>query len=148
MAMAARASLTSDGAFCASEIRAVNEIDARKAQAVIDQLATDGLITQVDEDGAEKRYTFIEEGLPTYLWISWASRTCTPRRPRRRARRRRPPLPDEPTDASVAAWRGARPAPGRRYLFAGAAGAGAAAGAPAAGAGVAALGGGGLKPAL
>ena len=78
MAMAARASLTSDGAFSASEIRAVNEIEARKAQAVIDQLANDHLITQVDEDEAEKRYTFIEEGLPTYLWITWAQQNLQP----------------------------------------------------------------------
>ena len=78
MAMAARASLTSDGAFSASEIRAINEIDARKAQAVIDQLTADGLISQVDEDEAEKRYTFIEEGLPTYLWITWAQQNLQP----------------------------------------------------------------------
>jgi hypothetical protein len=86
MAMAARASLTSDGAFSASEIRAVNEIEARKAQAVIDQLSADHLLTQVDEDGAEKRYTFIEEGLPTYLWISWAQQNLHPEAPKTAAR--------------------------------------------------------------
>jgi Cdc6-like AAA superfamily ATPase len=78
MAMAARASLTSDGAFSATDIRAVNEVDARKAQAVIDQLANDHLISQVDDDEAEKRYTFIEEGLPTYLWITWAQQNLHP----------------------------------------------------------------------
>lgn len=82
MAMAARASLTSDGAFSASDVRAVNEVDARKAQAVIDQLATDGLIQQVDEDEVEKRFTFIEEGLPTYLWITWAQQNLHPEAPK------------------------------------------------------------------
>jgi hypothetical protein len=78
MAMAARASLTSDGAFSAAEIKSVNGVDARKAQGVIDNLAADGLISQVDEDETEKRYIFIEEGLPTYLWISWAQQNLHP----------------------------------------------------------------------
>jgi Cdc6-like AAA superfamily ATPase len=78
MAMAARASLTSDGAFSASEVKAINEVDTRKAQAVVDQLTADGLISQVDEDESEKRYAFIEEGLPTYLWISWAQQNLHP----------------------------------------------------------------------
>ncbi len=78
MAMAARASLTSDGAFSVSEIKAINEVDTRKAQAVVDQLTADGLISQVDEDEIERRYAFIEEGLPTYLWISWAQQNLHP----------------------------------------------------------------------
>ncbi len=78
MAMAALASLTSDGAFSASDIAAINELDARKSQTVVDQLANDGLIVQVDDEEKEKRYTFLEEGLPTYLWISWAQQNLHP----------------------------------------------------------------------
>jgi Cdc6-like AAA superfamily ATPase len=78
MAMAARASLTSDGAFSASEVKEINSVDTRKAQSVVDQLTADGLISQVDEDDSEKRYAFIEEGLPTYLWISWAQQNLHP----------------------------------------------------------------------
>jgi len=78
MAMAARASLTSDGAFSASEVKAINDVDTRKAQAVVDQLTADGLISQVDDDESEKRYAFIEEGLPTFLWISWAQQNLHP----------------------------------------------------------------------
>jgi Cdc6-like AAA superfamily ATPase len=81
MAMAARASLHADGAFSAAEVRAVNEIDARKAQTAVDQLATDGLIVAVEEDEAGKRYAFIEEGLPTYLWITWAQQNLQPETP-------------------------------------------------------------------
>jgi hypothetical protein len=78
MAMAARASLSSDGAFNAREIQAVNDVDARKAQQVLDQLVADGLIHLVDEDDDGKRYIFIEEGLPTFLWITWAQQNLKP----------------------------------------------------------------------
>jgi Cdc6-like AAA superfamily ATPase len=78
MAMAARAALSADGAFSASDVQAVNEVEARKAQSVIDLLLADGLIRAADEDGSGKSYEFIEEGLPTYLWITWAQQNLQP----------------------------------------------------------------------
>lgn len=78
MAMAARASLASDGAFTTAEIQSLNEVDARKAQAVVDQLSAEGLLKLVDPDDASKRYAFTEEGLPTFLWITWAQQNLQP----------------------------------------------------------------------
>jgi Cdc6-like AAA superfamily ATPase len=78
MAMAARSSLASDGAFTVSDLQALNSVDARKAQAVVDQLSTDGLLRLVDADDVAKRYAFTEEGLPTYLWITWAQQNLQP----------------------------------------------------------------------
>ncbi|MDB5423437.1 MAG: hypothetical protein JWQ29_853 [Phenylobacterium sp.] len=78
MAMAARASLASDGAFTAADIQTQNEVDTRKAQQVVEQLSADGLLKLVDEDDVGKRYAFTEEGLPTFLWITWAQQNLQP----------------------------------------------------------------------
>lgn len=71
MAVVARSALSADGAFSVSDLKAMDDVDARKAQHFLDLLSAEGLLSVVEDDGG-KRYLFNEEGLPTYLWILWA----------------------------------------------------------------------------
>jgi Cdc6-like AAA superfamily ATPase len=77
MALAARAALAASGAFAMSDVQAAGEVTAVKAQRLIDQLIADRLLMVVEE-GGEKRYEFAEDGLPTFLWISWAQQSLRP----------------------------------------------------------------------
>ena len=72
MAIAARAALSTDGNFDVSDLTAVDDVDARKAKHILDLLFAENLLVILDEDEAGHRYAFVEESLPTYLWISWA----------------------------------------------------------------------------
>lgn len=75
LAMCARAGLANDGMFDAHDIEKVNEISAKKAQDAIDALLTERLLKLVHgEDAGQQRYTFVEEGLPTLIWMMWAQR--------------------------------------------------------------------------
>lgn len=72
LATAARAALSGDGSFGASELQAYGDVDAKRAQQVIQLLASENILTPDDEDGDGQRLTFVEDGLPTYIWMSWA----------------------------------------------------------------------------
>ena len=74
LAMVARTALAGDGVFDASDVVAVNDVPARKAQEIIDGLATDRLLKTLASDETEPRYAFVEEGLPTLIWMTWAQR--------------------------------------------------------------------------
>jgi Cdc6-like AAA superfamily ATPase len=73
LAMTARAALAADGVFDASDIESTNHISARKAQDAIEVLANERLLKSMPGE-SEPRYAFIEEGLPTLIWMIWAQR--------------------------------------------------------------------------
>lgn len=73
VAVAARAALACDGAFGPRELFETGGLSAAKAKDVLDRLARENLVRPlIDDDDANPRYEFIEDGLPTYLWLSWA----------------------------------------------------------------------------
>jgi Cdc6-like AAA superfamily ATPase len=74
LAMTSRAALAADGVFDAAEIEAANHISARKAQDAIEILTAERILKPVQslEEGA--RYAFVEEGLPSLIWMIWAQR--------------------------------------------------------------------------
>lgn len=73
MALAARTSLANDGACSASDMAAAGELTARRAEEVIDLLSAENLLRPAP-DGEEGRFTFVEDGLPTLIWMLWAQR--------------------------------------------------------------------------
>lgn len=73
MALAARTALATDGVFSAADMVAAGELTARKAEEIIDVLASEGLLRPA-MDGGEGRYSFVEDGLPTLIWMTWAQR--------------------------------------------------------------------------
>ena len=72
LAMAARAALSTDGAFTLAELETVNGIDAKKAQALVTLLIAESLLSVGEDDDVGRRFSFIEESMPAYLWISSA----------------------------------------------------------------------------
>ncbi len=84
LAMSARAALAGDGAMDAIEVAAVNDVSARKAQEILDSLTADRLLQILPGEEAAPRYGFVEEGLPTLIWMTWAQRNLTrePTRPK------------------------------------------------------------------
>lgn len=77
LAMVARAALTGDGAFDAAEVASINEVTPRKAQDVIDALLGERLLKALPGEDAAGRYAFVEEGLPTLIWMTWAQRNLS-----------------------------------------------------------------------
>jgi Cdc6-like AAA superfamily ATPase len=76
LAMAARSALAGDGVFDARDIEQINETSARKASEAIALLTTEQLIRPAPGlIDAAPRYGFVEEGLPTLIWMMWAQRT-------------------------------------------------------------------------
>ncbi|HEY0647313.1 ATP-binding protein [Phenylobacterium sp.] len=73
LAMTSRAALAADGVFDASDIETTNHISARKAQDAIEVLANERLLKSMPGE-SEPRYAFVEEGLPTLIWMIWAQR--------------------------------------------------------------------------
>jgi Cdc6-like AAA superfamily ATPase len=74
LAMTSRASLAADGVFDVSDIEASSRISARKAQDAIEILVGERLLKAVQTEEAGPRYSFVEEGLPTLIWMMWAQR--------------------------------------------------------------------------
>lgn len=78
LALAARTALNGNGIFSERELIATGEADKARARAIMELLRTNGLITNADPieaGGEENAFTFVEEGLPTYLWVSWTQRS-------------------------------------------------------------------------
>ena len=73
-AMAARAALAADGLFDVRDIESANDISARKAQEVIDTLLEERLLKAADTNEFGQRFSFVEEGMPTLIWMMWAQR--------------------------------------------------------------------------
>jgi Cdc6-like AAA superfamily ATPase len=74
LAMTARGALATDGQFDVTDIEMINEISARKAQEALDTLIAERLIAPVHGEGLTQRYSFVEDGLPTLIWMTWAQR--------------------------------------------------------------------------
>jgi Cdc6-like AAA superfamily ATPase len=74
LAMTSRASLSADGVFDAHDVETVNTISARKAQDAIEVLLSENLLKPMAGGESGARYAFVEEGLPTLIWMIWAQR--------------------------------------------------------------------------
>jgi Cdc6-like AAA superfamily ATPase len=85
---AARTSLSADGPFGVSEVQEYNQIDAATATQALDRLCDAGVLTLAEEDENGRRYEFVEEGLPTYLWVSSAEQNLRQGVSKARAARR------------------------------------------------------------
>jgi Cdc6-like AAA superfamily ATPase len=73
LALAARTALATDGVFSAADICAAGELTARKAEEIIDVLVSAGVLRPA-MDGGDSRFSFVEDGLPTLIWMTWAQR--------------------------------------------------------------------------
>ena len=74
LAMTARAALATDGVFDASDIETTNEISPKKAQDAIEALSSERLLKVLQGEDVSRRFAFVEEGLPTLIWMIWAQR--------------------------------------------------------------------------
>ena len=72
LATAARAALSGDGAFGVAELQAFGDVDAKRAQQVLQLLASEKILVADDDDDTGARMAFAEDGLPTFIWMSWA----------------------------------------------------------------------------
>lgn len=72
LATAARAALSGDGTFGVVELQAYGDVDAKRAQQVMQLLRSERILVPDEEDETGQRVIFAEEGLPTYIWMSWA----------------------------------------------------------------------------
>jgi Cdc6-like AAA superfamily ATPase len=70
MALAARAALALDGSFSDEDLSATGEVTRRKADEVINTLVLENVLKESPD--AEGCFTFIEDGLPTLIWMLWA----------------------------------------------------------------------------
>lgn len=77
LGMTARAALSADGVFTVAEFEAANEVSGRKAQEAIDLLMNEQLLRTVPAGDDHIHYAFVEEGLPTLIWMMWTQRTFT-----------------------------------------------------------------------
>lgn len=77
LATAARAALAADGVFDLHDIEAANQISTHKAQEVVDTLSADGVLKLAPSEDPTPRYAFIEEGMPTLIWMIWAQHNMT-----------------------------------------------------------------------
>lgn len=74
LAMTARAALATDGVFDINDIETANAITAKKAQEALETLSSERLLKSAPSDETVQRYAFVEEGLPTLIWMMWAQR--------------------------------------------------------------------------
>ena len=74
LAMTSRASLATDGVFGGTDVESINSISARKAQDAIEILIGENLLKPIAGGDGNPRYAFVEEGLPTLIWMIWAQR--------------------------------------------------------------------------
>jgi Cdc6-like AAA superfamily ATPase len=72
LAMTARAALAADGTFEVTDIEQVNQVSAAKAKDAIGAIQSERLLRTVHSDEVGQRYAFVEEGLPTLIWMIWA----------------------------------------------------------------------------
>jgi hypothetical protein len=84
MALAAQAALTTDGVISVADMVATSELTVRKAEEIVNALTTEGILKPAHHGDDERRFTFVEDGLPTLIWMTWAQRNLQPdaRQPR------------------------------------------------------------------
>jgi len=78
MALASRAALANDGVFTVADLTNANDLTARKAEEILSTLSADGLLRPAYQDDSDDRFTFVEDGLPALIWMTWAQRTLQP----------------------------------------------------------------------
>jgi Cdc6-like AAA superfamily ATPase len=78
LALAARAALASDGVISAADMVAAGEVTIRKAEEIVEVLAAEGLLKRAHDSEGDRRFGFVEEGLPTLIWMTWAQRNFQP----------------------------------------------------------------------
>ena len=76
LALAARVALAGDGSFSAADLALVNETTVRKSAELVSVLKTEELVRPTVDD--DERYVFIEDGLPTLIWMMWAQLRMQP----------------------------------------------------------------------
>lgn len=74
MALAARAALASDGVVTVADLVASGELTERKANEIIEFLTKDRILKPSNDTEGELRHVFIEDGLATLIWMTWAQR--------------------------------------------------------------------------
>jgi hypothetical protein len=77
LATAARAALSGDGSFGVGELQAFGDVDAKRAQQVLQLLASEKILVADDDDDTGTRMSFAEDGLPTFIWMSWAQQNIS-----------------------------------------------------------------------
>lgn len=72
--LVAGAALVSGGEFSANDVETLTlkNSEAVAAMRFINQLASDNVLLQQRDDGQRDRFSFIEDGLPAYLWFRGA----------------------------------------------------------------------------
>lgn len=85
LAMTARAALASDGVFDAVDVESANGVPAKKAEDAIHLLTGERLLREIPGEGLSHRYVFVEDGLPTLIWMMWAQRNLSQPAPPPRA---------------------------------------------------------------
>ena len=75
LGMTARAALSADGIFTVADFEAANEVTSRKAQDAIDVLLAEHMLRTVPSDDDVAHYGFVEEGLPTLIWMMWTQKS-------------------------------------------------------------------------
>ncbi|WP_293454355.1 ATP-binding protein [Phenylobacterium sp.] len=76
LALAGRVALSLNGAFAEKDLVATGEADEARARSIMKLLKDNDLIRPADLARPEaKTVSFVEEGLPTYFWISWTQKT-------------------------------------------------------------------------
>ena len=53
---------------------ASGDVTARKADEIIQALIQEGLLRPVHDGEDQVRFAFVEDGLPTLIWMTWAQR--------------------------------------------------------------------------
>ena len=85
--IAARTALSAEGAFGVPDIQKHNDVDANKARRILERLLDQEVLVPSEEDETGEKYEFVEEGLPTYLWITAAQENLRPTAPAKPATR-------------------------------------------------------------
>jgi Cdc6-like AAA superfamily ATPase len=86
--VAARTSLSADGPFTVADVQEHNQVDAKTATDALERLCAAGVLMVNEEDEHERHFEFIEEGLPTYLWVNSADQNLRQGVSKARAARR------------------------------------------------------------
>lgn len=81
LGMTSRAALSADGVFSLADFETTNEVSARKAQDAVDLLIGEQMLRELPSDGGVAHYGFVEEGLPTLIWMMWTQRSFSRKPP-------------------------------------------------------------------
>lgn len=82
---AAHAALSAEGPIGVQDLLRYSDYDAKSAEKLLVSLSEAGILTATDEDDAGKLYDFVEETLPTYLWLSSTRANFRPEEPKAKA---------------------------------------------------------------